>query len=277
MRYQEFCRLLLPVATVAVTASIMRTAPVLAGGQDPVLLPARPIVIDAASRLIPVPPELTPELRAEVDAWKRDYLAWRQWAAEWRNRGEPGLFSRRSRRPKPNPPDWLIQVCSEPLDDPSLAETCALVTDWQSDFLTAQYRTTQTTARTQQEVPTKTVWWEHIHVDALWPVAQAHGTAFGVFGTHLTIDVAGRLEVFGAPGFIMLTLPTSAGRDWAPATDWGVSFRLGRFPLPGMTAKAMLHLNVARAWLFGAGNSPFSRYVDLVGFSLTFPQTASSP
>src|SRR6476469_10007028 len=131
MRYREFCSLL-PAAIVAVTASILTTAPLLAAGQDPDLLPARPIVIDAAFRLIPVPPELTSDLRAAMDAWKRDYLAWRQWAAEWRNRGEPGWFSRRNRRPKPNPPNWLIEVCSEPIDDPSLLEACALVTDWQS-------------------------------------------------------------------------------------------------------------------------------------------------
>ena len=147
MRYQEVYRLLLPGAIAAVTASIITTAPLFAAGQDPDLLPARPIVIDAAFRLIPVRPELTPDLRAEIDAWRRDYLAWRQWAAEWRNRNEPGLFSRRSRRPKPNPPAWLIEVCSEPLDDPSLIEPCALVTDWQSDLVTAEFRTTWTAAR----------------------------------------------------------------------------------------------------------------------------------
>ena len=264
-------------AIVAAAASIISTPPLFAAAQDQSLLPARPIVIDAAFLLVPVRPDFTPALRSEAAAWEREYLAWRKWAAEWRNRGEPGWFARRDRRQKPDPPGWLIDACSKSIDEPWLSEPCVLVTDWRSDFVTAQFRDSQATARTQQEKPTKTLWWEHIHVDALWPIAQSRGTAFGLFGTHLTIDLTGRLEVFGAPGFIMLTMPTPEGRDWTPATDWGIAFRLGTFTLPGSTGKATLHLNVARAWVLSGAGSVFSRYVDLIGFSLTFPQARVPP
>jgi hypothetical protein len=279
MRFHRFRRCSRGFAALlTVAASIVSPPPLLAAAaQDPSPLPARPIVIDAAFLLVPVRPELTEASRHEVEAWQREYLAWRKWAAEWRNRTEPGWFSRRDRRPKPDPPAWLIDACSKTLDDVWLAEQCALVTDWQSDFVTAQFRDSQTNARAQHEKPTKTLWWEHIHLDALWPITQSRGTAFGLFGTHLTIDVTGRLEVFGAPGFIMLTMPTATGRDWAPATDWGIAYRLGTFPLPGSTGRATLHLNLARAWVLGAAGAVFSRTVDLVGLSLTFPNTKVPP
>jgi len=72
-------------------------------------------------------------------------------------------------------------------------------------------------------------------------------------------------------------MPSAEGRDWTPATDWGIAFRLGTFTLPGSTGKATLHLNVARAWVLSGAGSVFSRYVDLIGFSLTFPQARVPP
>jgi len=276
MRAQEFRRrgatLLAAAASVLSIATFAAAAP-----QEQDLLAARPIAMDATFALVAARPAFTAEMRREAEAWVTEYLAWRQWAAEWRGRTEPGWFSRRDRRPKPDPPAWLVDACSQAIDDPWLAEPCSLVTDWQSDVLTNELRASQATARAQQEKPSKTLWWEHVHVDALWPIAQYRGTGFGLFGTHLTVDIAGRLEVFGVPGFIMLTMPTAGGRDWTPATDWGIAFRLGTFRLPASTSKGMLHVNIARAWVFGAASSAFSRYVDLIGFSLTFPQSRVPP
>ncbi len=261
----------------AATLPLLSCSPLFAASiQDEPPLEARPIVIDAAFLLVPLRHDLTVADRAQVEQWVQDYTTWRKWAAEWRSRAEPGWFSRRDRRPRPDPPGWLVDTCSGSVDDePWLAEPCTLVTDWQSDLMTAQLRDSQVAARTQKEAPTNTLWWQHIHVDALWPVMQSRGTAVGMFGTHLTIDLTGRLEVFGAPGFIMLTVPTDAGREWTPATDWGFAVKLGTFTLPGMSDRATLHVNVARAWILGTAASLFGGSVDLVGLSVTFPQSQS--
>jgi hypothetical protein len=279
MRLQEFREYRRGVvALLAAAVSIISSAPVsAAAAQNQGPLPARPLTTDATVLLVASRPEITPAMRREVDAWVREYLAWREWAAQWRGRTEPGWFSRRDRRPKPDPPAWMVDACSQSIDDPLLAEPCSLVTEWQSDFVANGFRDSQVAARAQQEQSSKTLWWERVHLDGFWPILQSRGTAFGLFGTHLTLDVAGRLEVFAVPGFIMLALPAESGRDWTPATDWGVAFRLGTFTLPGSTGKGMLHVNVARAWVFGAAGGAFTRYVDLVGFSVTFPQTRVPP
>ena len=211
--------------------------------------------------------------RQALDTWVREYREWQNWAARWRGRVEPGWFAARDRRPKPDPPAWLPAVCKQPLDDrPSFVEACALLDDWAQDYLSMTWRQQTATKRTQHEAPATTMWWQHIHVDALWPIMQSRGTAYGMFGTHVTMDVAGRFQVFVAPGFIMLSASTDARREWTPATDWGFAYRLSTFRFPGSNQKAALHVNVARAWILSGGAALFKSSVDLVGLSITFLQ-----
>ena len=95
-----------------------------------------------------------------------------------------------------------------------LAEACRLVTEWNDDEGIALLRKEMTAARTQSEAVHKTVWWEHVHFDALWPMTQLHGSVFGVVGMHATIEVAGRFQIFVAPGAILLNVP----KDRFPAS-----------------------------------------------------------
>ena len=63
--------------------------------------------------------------------------------------------------------------------------------------------------------------------------------------------------VFVAPGAILLNLPTGRNneRQWRPATDYGIAYRLFDFRIPGTERGASLHLNLAKAWvLAGPGN-----------------------
>jgi hypothetical protein len=267
--HAQTCRLsaVLVTATLVTSASPLFAAPQI---QDPPPLEARPIALD-----LPLVPAAASELqtldRQALDTWVREYREWQNWAARWRGRVEPGWFAARDRRPKPEPPAWLPALCAQPLDDrPSLIEACALLDDWGRDYVATAARLRAADARTQHEAPTTTMWWEHIHVDGLWPILQARGTSYGLFGTHVTADVTGRFQIFVTPGFIMLSLPGSAGREWTPATDWGFAYRLGRFRFPGADRKATLHVNVARAWLLAGGGALFKSAVDLVGLSLTF-------
>jgi hypothetical protein len=267
------------IVLLVIAASIVFAARVLAAqtidSQPPI--PARVLALDQPLVLMPVSMILTAGDRGELDAWVRSYIEWHTWAEEWRGRTEPGWFHRRDRRQKPDPPEWLDAVCADGRDDREwLVEACALRDDWAGDFLVSEWRQKVAASRTQQEAPTKTMWWEHVHVDGFWPVLKSHGTAFGAFGTHATIDVTGRFQVFVAPGFMMLNVPTSTGREWTPATDWGFAYRLGTFKFPGYDGKATLHVDFAKAWLFLGAGSLFDSSVDLAGFSMTFSRNRAT-
>lgn len=148
--------------------------------------------------------------------------------------------------------------------------SCALLSQWREDVATARLRRDARLARRQHEQATRSMWYEHIHLDALWPIVSDRGSSVGIVGTHVTMDVKGRLQIFLAPGVMLLNIPGSTGRAWAPATDWGFGYRLGRFRLPGSNASATAHLNLAKAWVFWGAAGLVNGTVDLVGLSLTF-------
>jgi hypothetical protein len=151
-----------------------------------------------------------------------------------------------------------------------LADACRLLVDWRDDIATAQVRAQLRSERQAREASTRTTWWNHVHVDALWLTPNA-SVSYGVVGVHATLKVAGRWQVFVAPGAILLNVPTPrGGRAWQPATDLGFSYRLFDFRVPGGRRQNTLHLNLARAWLLGGADSFVSSSVDLAGFSVTF-------
>jgi hypothetical protein len=208
---------------------------------------------------------------AELKQWIDDYTRWREWHELYRNRPEHGLVGFRARKPRPDPPAWLIQDCAVLIEaaDP-LAAGCALVKEWQTDDpagLTRQLAVT----RTQGEAVNKTVWWERVHLDVFWPMTQTQGSVYGVVGVHATFQVAGRFQVFAAPGAMLMNLPSgSRSREWQPAADWGITYRLFDFRFPGTGQWNSLHFNFAKAWVL-AGDVDFVRSsVNIAGFSITF-------
>jgi hypothetical protein len=209
---------------------------------------------------------------ADVQRWVADFRSWQRWDAEWHNKRQPGWRGSRPRRQRPDPPAWLAAQCGDASLDPGLlADACRAFSDWKDDEGVAQLRRRTAAARTQQEAPTKTVWWEHIHLDGLWPMPQWGSGVFGVVGMHASVDVAGRLQVFIAPGAMVLNLPNSQNsRDWKPATDWGIGYRLFDFTFPGTDQRASLNLNLAKAWVLADPIGAFPSTVDLAGFSITF-------
>ena len=239
--------------------------------QDPVL-PSR--AVDAGDIQFAMPDAVAWEHRLqEVQQWIADFQKWQEWNALWRNRREPGWIGARERKIKPDPPDWLAAECHDAIvqEGETLAEACRLLAEWKDDDGTALLRKQTTAARTQREEVHKTVWWEHVHFDALWPMTQLHGSVFGVVGMHATIEVAGRLQIFVAPGAILLNLPKGRSeREWRPATDWGIAWRMFDFTMPGTDRRANLHLNLAKAWLIGGPGNLTTSSIDLAGFSVTF-------
>jgi hypothetical protein len=216
-----------------------------------------------------------------LEHWSRDYLAWRTWFEQWRNTREPSLFGTQKRRERPAPPAWLADSCPVPADDlASLVEGCQLFEEWRTADPAATLHSAQTiTARTKQEAPARTIWWQHIHLDALWPMAQNTSGVFGLVGVHATIPLGGRTQMFLAPGAILVRVPDLSGnQQWKPATDWGFTFRVLDFTMPGLRRPGSLHVNLAKVWLFGPAETPagFDTSMYLAGFSLTF-RKATAP
>ena len=240
-------------------------------GQDRQPLPARAIPL--AEHAIQPPALSVPDLarrQEELEKWIDEFSEWKAWVDQWGNRREPGWFSdSRQRRPRPDPPIWLFEQCSDPLDDTgAMATACSLLAEWRADWATAQ--TTLGAASNGEEEDAKTIWWEHVHLDAGWPALQSGVGLYGVIGMHATTNVRGRLEVFVAPGAMLLNVPTRNGtRAWKLATNYGIAFRLAQFAFPG-NRQALLHVNLAKAWLLAAGPDIATTSTDFVGFSITF-------
>ncbi len=229
-------------------------------------LPARPL--PALGQLVPEPVALTlsDQQIQELHQWVRDFTAWQAWADRWLNRRQPGKWaSFVDRKKKPDPPMWLDDACALFGDDPQLSEACNLLPTWRQDPIAARNSRIAAAGLLQQEAVTKTAWWQHVHLDGLWSTTQVHATVFGLFGAHVGADVVGRVQVFIAPGILLVSVPAFSGnRELRPATDWGVSYRLFR------VGQSTVHFNLVHAWVFAGGTSVFNPNMTLAGFSVSF-------
>jgi hypothetical protein len=260
----------LPTFLLANAVAVVTACPVSAQEvRDP--LPARSI----ETTVIELPADvLTWTARVqELDRWMSEFEKWQQWDAVWRGKREPGWMKSRERRKRPDPPSWLAAECRDLItqDQSVLAKGCRTLLVWSDDPTAAQVRAQLAAAQTQKEAPTRTVWWEHVHLDAMWPMAQTGSSVFGVLGVHATVDVAGRFQVFIAPGAIVLNVPTEDNRrEWRPATDYGIAYRVADFTFPGVDRRATLHFNLAKAWVMGGPSNVVKSSITLAGFSVTF-------
>lgn len=208
-----------------------------------------------------------------LQRWTHDYDEWKAWFVKWRGRLEPGLLSAKPRREAPVPPSWLPDACTSLVDDTGpLADACRAWHEWLHDTDgTGLIAEQAAQARVKQEKVEKTVWWERVHIDALWPMTQSGSNAFGVAGMHTTLHVTKRMQVFLTPGLILMRVPAvDGGRTWSAATDWGFSYSLFDFRMPGIERPSTLHFNMARVWVLGANGLTMPGEMYLAGFSITF-------
>jgi hypothetical protein len=268
---QRICCLL---ASIGVLAGAASAAFAQGAGEPSSWLPSRtePLV---THQLLTAPnlSEPDPAQAVELKRWMNDFAAWQTWSAEWTNRRERGWFtSFRERREKPAPPAWLADECATTVADSGVvADACTLLAEWREDPSATRVRQAQVAVKTQTEEPTKTIWWEHVHLDVLWPATQWRSSTYGVIGTHVSTNVYGRLHVFLAPGAMFLNVPARNGtRVWKLATNYGIGYGLFDFNFPG-NRRATLHLNLAKAWLLSdTADLVTRRSVDFIGFSMTF-------
>jgi hypothetical protein len=242
-----------------------------AGKQSAPALPSRVIPLGTEA-LTPALDQGAAERAAELKRWMQAFTEWQKWWAEWGNRRERGLFTAtRDRREKPDPPAWLPNRCATVIDDTDpLMPACALLAEWNEDIVAAQVRQARAASTARKEDTSKTIWWEHIHVDVLWPATQWQSGVYGVVGIHTATTIRGRLQVFIAPGAMLLNVPARDGsRVWKLATNYGMGYRLLDFTLPG-GREAVLHVNLAKAWVVsGTSDLVTRRSMDFAGFSIT--------
>jgi hypothetical protein len=253
---------------VAVALAVSLAVPA-AAQADLQSLPSRTLTLPAQT----FPADSPAQQLFALQTWTREYDDWKAWFVKWRGRVQPGWFSAKPRREAPVPPAWLPDACTSLIvDSGPLADACRAWRESLHDFdgtgLVAQQ---SAQARAKQEAPQKTVWWEHVHVDALWPMTQTGSSAFGVAGMHTTMNVTKRLQIFVAPGAILMRLPdVNGGRTWSAATDWGFSWNLFDFRMPGLDRASTVHVNFARVWVLGNSGVTMPGELYLAGFSITF-------
>lgn len=213
------------------------------------------------------------ERDAELQRWIQEFHAWQAWFTQWGNRSQPGWFTAsRERREKPAPPVWLAERCLGVFDETDpLVEACALLADYREEQAPASARQARVAVVGKQEEGPKTTWLKYVHFDLLWPAMQWQSSTYGVIGMHLATPVGGRLQIFTAPGAILLNLPTRrGGRVWKVAANYGIGYKVLNFTLPG-SHPASLHVNLAKTWLLSDTIDLISgRSTDFVGFSITF-------
>ena len=252
---------------VAMVAAAVAASPVRAQSDLP--LQARSLA-GAAPVVFADPP--SQQLLA-LARWTHDYAEWRTWYLQWQNRPEPGWLSLRERRQPPVPPSWLPGMCGARLAESGpVADACAAWREWSDRGEAASVaRAQQAQARQQLEAPDKTKWFERIHVDALWPLTQVGSSTIGIAGTHATVNVTKRFQIFLTPGLMMMRAPSlTGGMAWSAATDWGVSYRLFDFRMPGARRASTLHFNMVRVWMLGGNVLQHPGEMYLAGFSMSF-------
>ena len=235
---------------------------------------ASPLPSRTVTSVVPVVfAEAPSQQLAALARWTHDYADWKAWYVKWENRPEPGWLALRERRQAPVPPPWLQGICEARFEIAGpIAGACAAWREWAGRGEAASVAAAQQAqARQQLEAPDRTKWFERIHVDVLWPLTEVGSSTIGIAGTHATVHVTKRFQIFLTPGVMMMRAPAlTGGMTWTAATDWGVTYRLFDFRLPRARRASTLHFNMVRVWMIGANGVQNPGEMYLAGFSMSF-------
>ena len=213
--------------------------------------------------------QLSADQARELSAWLRSMKEWRAFDAKWSNRPARDGWGRIvTKRTPPAPPAWLPEFCTVSADEnEETALACRLVADPRAPAESLPGR--REAARLAAERPPKrSRFFERLHIDGLWSTTAANGRSYGLIGSHLTLVDVGRVQVFGPPGVLLLSVPDGKGsRRIELGYTWGVSVRL--MDVRMFASRDMsLFLNLTKVWA-GRGGQAY----DIVGFSIA-PQKA---
>ena len=246
--------------------------PAAARAQEGTLLPSTPVVL-------PTPPaELTAAERRELDAWLKSVHDWQHADKRWHNEPAHDPFGRIvDRAARPAPPAWLEARCA-PYPASALAAlaaplgpACRLLAGLDEDAATGAIRATTTASRSAAEKLVKNTFFTRVHLDGLWTSTSTDYRLYGLVGSHISLVDVGRVQFFGPPGVILLSVPDGRGsREIRAGYTWGLSVRLNDMRLFSPTKNVTLFLTVTKVWI--TGGDAYERLgpggFDIAGFSL---------
>lgn len=208
--------------------------------------------------------QLSADQARELSAWLRSMKEWRAFDARWSNRPARDGWGRivKERTP-PAPPAWLPEFCTVSANEnEETALACRLVEDPRAPAESLPGRR-EAERLAAERPPKRSRFFERLHIDGLWSTTAVNGRSYGIIGSHLTLVDVGRVQVFGPPGVLLLSVPDGKGsRRIELGYTWGVSVRLmdvRLFASRDMT----LFLNLTKVWA-GRGGQAY----DIVGFSI---------
>ncbi len=235
-------------------------------------LPSTPIVL-------PAPPDaLTAAEAGELDAWIDAIHKWQKMDKRWHNEPAHDPFGRVvNRASKPDAPPWLEARCAAIAPaavatlPPPLGPGCRMLASLQADPTADAIRAATASARANGETTIKNTFLTRVHLDGLWTSMSSDARVYGLVGSHISLVDVGRVQFFGPPGVIVLSVPDGTGsRQLRAGYTWGISVRLGDVRLFGASKNMTLFVTIAKVWMLGGnpyeGMQPGG--LDVAGFSL---------
>lgn len=258
-----------PARLLALTSLLLVFVAVVAAAQS---IPP-PILEPAPADALVAP--LSPDRDAELTKWLKAMEEWRRYDARWYNRPVRDSLGRATaRRPAPDPPEWLGTYCADAaaaglLDlDARTATACLLHDDPRAPIRSASLGT-QAARDAAETQPKRWSFLTRVHLDGLWSTAATTGRSYGLIGSHVSLVDIGRIQVFGPPGVLLLSVPEADGsRRITLGYTWGLSIRLTDVRLFG-TKDMTLFANVSKVWIAGnGGNGALRGEYEIAGFSV---------
>jgi len=217
-----------------------------------------PLVIDVIS----------PQQDRELGEWLNRMDAWRRFQTKHENRPAWDAFGRVEARPElPEPPGWLPGYCASIaalgiIDLTERGRGCSLLADPRSVDAPPPPST--------EEPERYGTFLTRLHLDGLWVTTSNGPRAYGLIGSHLTLVDVGRVQIFGPPGVLLLSVPDGAGgRRTTLGYTWGLSVRLTDVRMMSRTKNMTLFLTMSKVWVGGGDPEQFgARSFQIAGLSL---------
>ena len=212
---------------------------------------------------------------SELDAWITAMEKWQRYQARWNNRPARDGFGRiAQRRQLPDPPEWLSAHCDAAAAahvylDTQETTACRLLVDPHAPIQSVPNAIQKARLDAEKE-PKHTSFLTRIHIDGLWTTASSNNRFYGIVGSHVSLVDVGRLQVFGPPGVLLLSVPDVNGdRRLTLGYTWGLSVRLADVALFGRSKDMTLFLNVSKVWTAtGTESQGTGSGYDMMGFSI---------
>jgi hypothetical protein len=229
----------------------------------------------------PVPPPaattfeiaaLTPNEDGQLAVWLIAMEKWQKYDEKWRNRPVHDYWERIVERKRPPaPPTWLPGHCESIAAagmtgfDDRVDHACRLVDDAR-----ARPDPSARPASVTMEKPRRSSFLTRVHLDGLWTTTQDGARFYGIIGSHISLVDVGRVQVFGPPGVMLLTVPDgNGGRRVSLGYTWGVSLRLADVRIGTPNKNLTLFLNVTKLFVASGAIGPQgTQGYNIVGFSL---------